>query len=188
MNICIIDNYDSFTYNIVQLVRNISGIEPAVLRNDCFEMASLAVYDKLILSPGPGVPEEAGQLLETIHTYAASKSILGICLGHQAIGSVFGARLVNIPSVRHGIATTLHRCTDDPLFDGLPEPVSAGLYHSWVVDREGFPDTLEVTMQDAEGYIMALRHKHYDVSGVQFHPESILTPSGAQMITNWLKK
>lgn len=187
MNICIIDNYDSFTYNIVQLLRNISGIEPVVLRNDCFEIASLAAYHKIILSPGPGIPSEAGLLMEAIRTYAASKSILGICLGHQAIAEVFGASLLNMPAVRHGIAGTLERCADDSLFEGLPAQIQAGHYHSWVVSTDHFPDSLEVTMRDAEGHIMALRHKTYDLKGLQFHPESILTPCGAQIISNWLK-
>jgi len=186
MNYLIIDNYDSFTYNIVQLVRHISGQEPDVKRNDCFVLSDLEVYDKIILSPGPGIPSDAGLLNEVIKVYAPHKSILGICLGHQAIGEVYGAQLVNMPEVRHGIASTLQVCVQDVLFKDLPTTIEGGHYHSWMLSKELFPDTLEVMMEDKQGNIMAVRHKQYDLKGLQFHPESILTPLGDKMIENWI--
>lgn len=185
MKVVIIDNYDSFTFNLSHLVREL-GAEVTVWRNDRFRLEELLPFDRILLSPGPGVPEEAGLLLETIRTYAGIKPILGVCLGHQAIGQAFGARLTNLSQVFHGIQSPCHRTLDDPLFDGIPETFPVGRYHSWVVDRQNFPDTLEITALSDEGQIMALRHKHYDIRGIQFHPESVLTPHGKQMINNWL--
>lgn len=187
--IVIIDNYDSFTYNLVHLVKEL-GTEVEVVRNDCFRLPDLQRYDKILLSPGPGIPEEAGLLLDTIRTYAGVKPILGICLGEQAIGEAFGARLTNLKEVFHGIQTPvkiLHE-NDDYLFNGLPDEIQAGRYHSWVVDSEGLPDELVVTAVCAEGHIMALRHRRLDVQGIQFHPESILTPDGKTIINNWLRQ
>ncbi|MDR0894088.1 MAG: aminodeoxychorismate/anthranilate synthase component II [Prevotellaceae bacterium] len=181
----IIDNYDSFTYNLVHLMREL-GHTPDVLRNDKFALADLAAYSRIILSPGPGIPEEAGLLLEVIRTYAADKAILGICLGHQAIGQVFGAKLKNLEQVYHGVQTPVRVSPEEPLFAGLPSRLSVGRYHSWVVDAEGLPECLEITADDAEGHIMALRHRTYNICGVQFHPESVLTPTGKEIMNNWL--
>ncbi len=185
MNIVIIDNYDSFTYNLSHLVKEL-GATVTVVRNDRFEMDELGKYDRILLSPGPGVPEEAGKLLDVIRTYAGKKPILGVCLGEQAIGEVFGGRLTNLKSVYHGIQSRISIVTDDPIFAGLPREISVGRYHSWVVDTDGFPECLEVTAVSSEGHIMALRHKELDVRGIQFHPESILTPDGKQMLRNWI--
>mgnify|MGYP002626365162 CR=1 FL=1 len=186
MKIVIIDNYDSFTYNLSHLVKEL-GADVTVLRNDQFEMEQLEAFDKIILSPGPGIPSEAGLLLDVIRTYAGRKPILGICLGHQAIGEVFGGKLENLSDVFHGVATEGTLLGNDPIFAGLPERITMGRYHSWVVSREGFPDCLEVTAESDEGQIMALRHRTLDVRGIQFHPESVLTPEGKEMINNWLK-
>ena len=187
MRICIIDNYDSFTYNLAHLVRE-AGAEVTVYRNDQFHMEQLEEFDKLILSPGPGIPEEAGLLLEVIRCYAFRKPLLGVCLGHQAIGQVFGAQLVNLSHVYHGVATPI-RIThpDDYLLAGLSPTLEVGRYHSWVVSDEGLPNCLEVTSTSEEGLIMSLRHKELDVRGLQFHPESVLTPCGKQLIENWLR-
>ena len=187
MRICIIDNYDSFTYNLAHLVRE-AGAEVTVYRNDQFRMEQLEEFDKLILSPGPGIPEEAGLLLEVIHCYAFRKPLLGVCLGHQAIGETFGAKLVNLSHVYHGVATPI-RITqpDDYLLAGLSPTLEVGRYHSWVVSEEGLPSCLEVTSTSDEGLIMSLRHKELDVRGLQFHPESVLTPCGRQLIENWLR-
>ena len=155
-------------------------------RNDEIPLEKVAGYDKIILSPGPGIPSEAGQLLPLIREYAASKSILGVCLGHQAIGETFGGKLVNLSTVYHGVALNC-KLRPSPLFEGLPGEIAVGRYHSWVVSQEGFPDVLEITAQDDNGYIMALQHKTYDVKGVQFHPESVLTPDGETILRNWLK-
>jgi anthranilate synthase component 2 len=186
MKYLIIDNYDSFTYNIVQLVRRITGKEPDVRRNDCFEIDELSGYDKILLSPGPGIPSEAGRLMEVIRRYGSTKSILGICLGHQAIGEVFGALLVRMTDVRHGIASELKCCTDDRMLRGLPQNIEAGHYHSWTLSRQDFPDVLEVVMEDQAGNIMAIRHREYDIRGLQFHPESVLTPEGEKIVANWI--
>jgi len=183
--VCIIDNYDSFTYNLCHLTRAL-GAEVTVYRNDQFDMAQLDVFDKIILSPGPGIPSEAGQLLDVIAHYAGRKPLLGICLGHQAIGEYFGAKLENLSDVFHGVATMGTRLVDDPLFTGLPERFVMGRYHSWVVSREDLPDCLEITAVSDEGQIMAMRHRDFDVRGLQFHPESILTPEGGTIIQNWL--
>lgn len=186
MRIVIIDNYDSFTYNLVSLVHEVAGIRPEVLRNDQFELGALDVFDKIILSPGPGLPADAGLLLPVIKTYANKKSILGVCLGHQAIGEVFGAKLKNIERVFHGVATPARRLLPDPLFDGIDESFEIGRYHSWVIDPATLPSELEVLAIDDEGNIMAIRHRDLDIKGVQFHPESILTPAGKQLMENWL--
>ena len=184
--IVIIDNYDSFTYNLAHLVKEL-GAEVDVLRNDKFELEELEKYDKIILSPGPGIPEEAGLLLEVIRTYAGRKPILGVCLGEQAIGQVFGGKLTNLSEVFHGIQTNVKIKNKDYIFSGLPTEIPVGRYHSWVVDTEGFPEELVITAISPEGQIMALRHRKYDVHGIQFHPESVLTPDGKQIVGNWLK-
>ncbi|MBO4729964.1 MAG: aminodeoxychorismate/anthranilate synthase component II [Bacteroidaceae bacterium] len=186
MKITIIDNYDSFTYNLAHLVKAL-GAEVRVLRNDRFQMEQLADADKLILSPGPGIPEEAGLLLDVIRTYAGKKPMLGVCLGHQAIGEVFGAKLVNLSDVFHGVQTPAIIERDDYLFAGLPQEIAVGRYHSWVVDANGLPSQLEILASSKEGQIMALRHKDYDIRGIQFHPESVLTPQGHIIINNWMK-
>ncbi|MBR6286618.1 MAG: aminodeoxychorismate/anthranilate synthase component II [Bacteroidaceae bacterium] len=185
MKIVIIDNYDSFTYNLFHLVKQM-GQEVDVIRNDKFELDELETYDKIILSPGPGIPEEAGKLLDVIRTYAGRKPILGVCLGHQAIGEVFGAKLKNLSEVFHGVATPATITKDDYLFNSLPERIMVGRYHSWVVDEEGLPDCLETTSTSDEGFIMSLRHKEYDIRGIQYHPESVLTPDGKTIIENWV--
>jgi anthranilate synthase component 2 len=205
VRVLVFDNYDSFTYNLVHLVEKIVGEKPDVARNDEIPMEKVADYDKIILSPGPGLPSEAGLLLALIKEYASRKSILGVCLGHQAIGEAFGGKLVNLSSVFHGVATPVtimrnksvtannaqtfsktHAERQD-LFNGLPETIAVGRYHSWVVADEAFPDELEITARDEKGFIMALQHKQYDVQGVQFHPESVLTPQGEIILRNWLK-
>ena len=185
MNIVIIDNYDSFTYNLSHLVKEL-GAEVTVVRNDQFQLDELEPFDKIILSPGPGIPSEAGLLLDVIRTYAGRKPILGVCLGHQAIGEVFGGRLENLSDVFHGVATEGTIVADDPIFSGLPKRITMGRYHSWVVSPDGFPDSLEVTALSDQGQIMALRHRDYPIHGIQFHPESVLTPDGKQIIKNFL--
>ncbi len=193
MRLLVFDNYDSFTYNLVHLVEKITGEKVDVYRNDELPLEKVKAYDKIILSPGPGIPEEAGLLLPLISEYAASKSILGVCLGHQAIGEAFGGKLVNLAKVYHGISTPIEvKCENSkvksPLFSGLAERIEVGRYHSWVVSEEGFPEELEITAMDDNGYIMGLQHKTYDVQGVQFHPESVLTPDGEKIMRNWLGK
>jgi anthranilate synthase component II len=183
--ILLIDNYDSFTYNLVHLIKSL-GYEVDVYRNDAITIEMAKAYDKIVLSPGPGIPSEAGLLLEVVKYLAPTKSILGVCLGHQAIGEVFGAKLINLKEVHHGIASRIDVTCDDLLFNGLGSSFEAGRYHSWAVSPTGFPDELEVTALDDSGEIMALRHKKYDVRGVQFHPESVLTPLGGQIMGNWL--
>lgn len=185
MRIAVIDNYDSFTYNLVHLVRQL-GAEVEVYRNDQFQLTQLEPFDKIILSPGPGIPSEAGLLLDVIKAYAGRKPMLGVCLGHQAIGEVFGAHLTNLSQVFHGVATEGEQLGNDPIFNGLPRRIVMGRYHSWVVDREGFPDCLQITALSDEGQIMGLRHREYDIHGIQFHPESVLTPQGAKIVANWL--
>ena len=193
MKILVFDNYDSFTYNLVHLVEKITHEKVDVYRNDQIPMEKVKEYDKIILSPGPGIPEEAGLLLPLIKEYASSKSILGVCLGHQAIGQAFGGELINLSSVFHGVATKIEVRSQEsgvgsPLFNGLPSELEVGRYHSWVVSKENFPDVLEITAEDETGMIMGLQHKTYDVQGVQFHPESVLTPMGEEIMKNWLKK
>ena len=185
MKIVIIDNYDSFTYNLSHLVKEL-GAEVSVVRNDEFELEALDAFDKIILSPGPGIPSEAGLLLDVIRQYAGRKPILGVCLGHQAIGEVFGGKLTNLSTVFHGVATEGTQLGNDYLFDGLPERITMGRYHSWVVDREGWPEALEVTALSDEGQVMALRHREMDIHGIQFHPESVLTPDGRHMLENFI--
>lgn len=185
MKIVIIDNYDSFTYNLSHLVKEL-GAEVTVYRNDKFELSSLQQFDKIILSPGPGIPSEAGLLLDVIREYAGKKPILGVCLGHQAIGESFGGRLTNLSDVFHGVATPCNIVTDDYIFEGMTSPIEVGRYHSWVVDVESIPSCLEATSLSDEGYIMSLRHRDYDIRGIQFHPESVLTPQGRQILSNWI--
>ena len=186
IKIAIIDNYDSFTYNLAHLVKEL-GAEVTVLRNDKFDIADLAQYDKLILSPGPGIPSEAGLLMDVIKTYADKKPMLGVCLGHQAIGEAFGASLTNLSEVFHGVATEGKQLGNDPIFASLPQRITMGRYHSWVVSRDGLPDCLEITALSDEGQIMGLRHKNFDIHGIQFHPESVLTPDGRTIVDNFLK-
>jgi anthranilate synthase component 2 len=185
MKIVIIDNYDSFTYNLSHLVKEL-GAEVTVVRNDQFALPELEAYDKIILSPGPGIPSEAGLLLDVIKTYAGKKPILGVCLGHQAIGECFGAQLTNLSEVFHGVATEGTQFGNDPIFAGLPQRITMGRYHSWVVSKDGLPSCLEITAESDEGQIMALRHKEYDIHGIQFHPESVLTPEGRKIISNFI--
>ena len=185
MKLLILDNYDSFTYNIVHAVREL-GVEPTVRRNDRITLDEVDAFDKIIISPGPGIPSEAGILPQLLERYAESKPILGVCLGHQAIGERFGARLRNLPQVYHGIRSTITVTVPDYIFAGLPEHLDVGRYHSWVVDSKGLPDCLEVTAVSPDGEIMAMRHRTLDVRGVQFHPESILTPQGLTIIKNWI--
>ena len=186
MKIVIIDNYDSFTYNLSHLVKEL-GADVTVFRNDKFVLNEIEQYDKIILSPGPGIPSEAGLLLDVIRTYRGRKPMLGVCLGHQAIGEVFGARLTNLSTVYHGVATEGTQYGNDPIFRGMPKRIIMGRYHSWVVDSTSLPECLEVTAMSDDGYIMALRHRHYDIHGIQFHPESVLTPEGRQIVKNWLE-
>lgn len=186
MKILLLDNYDSFTYNLLHIVRE-TGADADVLRNNKIELDEVEKYDKILLSPGPGIPEEAGLLLPLIRRYAPTKSILGICLGEQAIGEAFGAQLENLSEVFHGIASEIQVVSDDILFKNMPGTFMAGRYHSWVVSKEDFPECLEITAVDTrDNRIMGLRHRHYDVRGIQFHPESVLTPQGKTIIRNWL--
>lgn len=185
--ILILDNYDSFTYNIAHIVKEF-GYEVEIYRNDKIALDEVAQYDKIILSPGGGIPSEAGILMPLIERYASSKSILGICLGEQAIGEVFGAKLTNLDKVFHGIESRAVVVAPDPIFEGLGESFTVGRYHSWVVSKDEFPAELEVTAEDSDSLqIMALRHRKFDVRGIQFHPESVLTPVGKQIIEKWLK-
>lgn len=214
MKILLLDNYDSFTYNLLHLVKELGATDVEVVRNDQIALEEVARFDKIILSPGPGIPEEAGLLLPIIRAYAPTKSILGVCLGHQAIGEAFGASLENLKEVCHGIQTPIDLIGDDELFAGLGKELAVGRYHSWVVAREGFPACLEITAESrdvaaangdmaaasrdtasgspkstaeaAKGQIMALRHRTYDVHGIQFHPESVLTPEGKTILRNFL--
>jgi anthranilate synthase component 2 len=197
MKILVFDNYDSFTYNLVHLVEKITNEKVDVFRNDEINLDDIAKYDKIILSPGPGIPSEAGLLLDVIKKYGPTKSILGVCLGHQAIGEAFGGKLVNLSTVYHGVATPVsvlklktavngsHKATKD-LYEGLPEQINVGRYHSWIVSEDNLPKELIITAKDENGYIMGLKHTSFDVEGVQFHPESILTPDGEKIMRNWL--
>ncbi len=188
MKILLLDNYDSFTYNLMHAVKELGYPDVEVHRNDKISLDQVARFDKIILSPGPGIPSEAGLLLPIIERYAPTKSILGVCLGHQAIGEAFGAQLENLTDVYHGVQTPVEITQPDMLFEGLEPEQQVGRYHSWVVSPEGFPDSLEVTAMSQEGQIMALRHRCYDVRGIQFHPESVLTPQGKEMLSNFLKQ
>lgn len=184
--VLVIDNYDSFTYNLVHLVNEL-GWDVEVWRNDKFELADVEAYDKILLSPGPGIPEEAGLLLDVIRTYAPTKSIFGVCLGQQAIAEAFGGSLLNLGRPMHGIATPITVLdAGEVLFNDCPPVISVGRYHSWVVSPDGLPDCFTVTATDTDDEIMALRHNEFDVRGVQFHPESVLTEYGKQMMQNWL--
>lgn len=189
MKILVFDNYDSFTYNLVHLVEKITHTKVEVYRNDQIAMEKVKDYDKIILSPGPGIPQEAGMLLPLIKEYASTKSILGVCLGHQAICEAFGGTLTNLSTVYHGVATPvkIDVTKKSQLFNGLPDTLEVGRYHSWIINEDNFPAELEVTARDENNYIMALQHKKYDVQGVQFHPESVLTPMGENILRNWLK-
>ena len=190
MKILVFDNYDSFTYNLVHLLERITREKVFVFRNDQVALEDIAIYDKIILSPGPGIPEEAGLLIPLIKEYAQTKSLLGVCLGHQAIAEAFGGKLSNLDTVYHGVATPIKILdTQSEIFEGLEKEILVGRYHSWIVSDDNFPGELEITARDEHGYIMALQHKKYDIQGVQFHPESILTPEavGERMIRNWLK-
>ncbi len=187
MKILVIDNYDSFVYNLVHYLEDLDA-EVVVKRNDRFTLEEVEEYDKILLSPGPGIPDEAGLLKELIRAYAGKKPILGVCLGQQAIGEVFGGQITNLEEVFHGVATkTTILVEDEPLFTGLNKTIEVGRYHSWVVSHENFPDVLEITSLDENNQIMSLRHREFDLRGVQFHPESVLTPDGKKMIRNWIE-
>ena len=187
MKILVLDNYDSFVYNLVQYIEEIMGEAVTVRRNDAISLAEVDAFDTIILSPGPGIPEEAGIMLDVIKTYASSKKIFGVCLGQQAIGEAFGASLANLDFPYHGLETPIQIIDNqDIIFQNMPSEINVGRYHSWVVAKENLPDCFHVSAVDKEGNIMALRHKTYDVSGVQFHPESIMTAHGKQMLRNVL--
>lgn len=185
MRLLIIDNYDSFTYNIVHAIRSL-GINPDIYRNDAIALDDIDKYDKIIISPGPGIPSEAGIVPAMLQRYVTSKPILGVCLGHQAIGECFSAKLKNLPTVYHGVKSKATILKPDYLFEGLPDTIEVGRYHSWVVSDEEFPQNLEILATSPDGEIMALRHREYDIRGVQFHPESILTPEGINILRNWI--
>lgn len=188
MNVLVLDNYDSFTYNLVQYIREILGQQPTVFRNDEITLDDVDAYDVIILSPGPGVPADAGIMPALIKRYAGHKRILGVCLGHQAIGEAFGGEVYNMEEVYHGMATPIEVIKNDTLlFQNMDKELVVGRYHSWVVRDTNLPDCLEVTAVDENGQIMAMRHKEHDVFGVQFHPESIMTPMGKQMLVNFLQ-
>jgi len=185
-NIVIIDNYDSFTYNLVHYLEDLN-CTVSVFRNDEFELDELGKFDKILLSPGPGLPSDAGLLKDVISTYAGTKSILGICLGQQAIGEVFGGNLINLSKVYHGVASKVQIIVrDELLFNGLENEIEVGRYHSWVISKENFPPDLEITSIDENGEIMSIRHKKFDVKGLQYHPESVLTPDGKKILENWV--
>lgn len=187
MKILVLDNYDSFTYNLVHYIEQLTDSTVDVFRNDAIDTEDVDSYDKILLSPGPGIPADAGILIDVIKRYHTTKDIFGVCLGLQAIAEAFGGSLINLNSVFHGLATPVFHDGNDPLFDGLNSPFMAGRYHSWIADSNTLPDELSVTARDEGGNIMALRHKIYRVCGVQFHPESVLTPDGLKIIDNWLK-
>ena len=186
MKILVIDNYDSFTYNLVHLVKSVGDHEVTVVKNDPVDLKDVQNYDRIILSPGPGIPSEAGQLISVIKEYGSRKPILGVCLGHQAIGEVFGGKLINLDTVFHGLSTPINILSTESIFQNLPTTVHVGRYHSWILQKEGFPEELQITAEDEEGMIMAFKHKEYPLYAVQFHPESILTPEGKKMMENWL--
>ncbi len=188
MKILVFDNYDSFTYNLVHYIEEIVGYKVDVYRNDQIALDEIEKYDKILLSPGPGIPKDAGILIPLIQKYGPTKSIMGVCLGEQAVAEAFGGTISNLSKVYHGVATSVSvDSTKEYLFEGLPKEVNVGRYHSWVVNEEGLPDCLQVTSRDEEGQIMGINHKEYDVRGVQFHPESILTEHGKEIIKNWLE-
>lgn len=185
MEILVLDNYDSFTYNLVHIIREL-GYKMDVIRNDKIKVDAVKKYDKILLSPGPGIPDEAGIMKDVLRTYGESKSILGVCLGHQGIAEVFGGSLINIPKVLHGVTSTVEVIEDDILFKGLPRKFTATHYHSWAVVKESLPKELKVTAINNEGLVMAIAHTSFDIRGVQFHPESIMTEHGKEIIKNWL--
>ena len=188
MKILVIDNYDSFTYNLVHYIEKITGKRPDVFRNDEISIEEVGHYDKIVLSPGPGIPIEAGIILDVIRKYGSIRSILGVCLGHQAIGEAFGGKLINLDKVYHGVASKIQVLTpNDPLYAGIPNEFSVGRYHSWVVEKESLPDCFTINSIDEHGLVMGISHKQYDVKGVQFHPESVLTEHGMKMMENWIK-
>lgn len=187
MKILLIDNYDSFTHNLALMIHNHSGIRPAVVFNDKIDLDTVNQFDKIMLSPGPGIPSEAGLLKEVIEWYAPVKSILGICLGHQAIAEVFGAELINLDQVYHGVDSGIDYKIEEPLFKDVEPPFTVGRYHSWAVKSNTLPSFIEIIAKDNYGEIMGIAHKQYDVKGLQFHPESIMTPQGYKLIKNWLK-
>jgi anthranilate synthase component 2 len=188
MKLLIFDNYDSFTYNLLHLVKELGYTDVEVHRNDRLSLDEVERFDKIILSPGPGIPSEAGLLLPLIKRFAPTKSILGVCLGHQAIAESFAGKLINLRNVYHGVATPVDIIAEHAIFDGLPPRLSIGRYHSWIVSRDGFPEELQMTAIDSDGEIMALKHKIFDIHGVQFHPESILTPEGKTIMKNFLRQ
>lgn len=185
MKCVIIDNYDSFTYNLAHLIKEVGG-EVTIFHNDDFQLNELECFDKIILSPGPGLPSQAGQLMNVIRHYAGHKPILGVCLGHQAIAESFGAKLENLSDVFHGVSAEIIQPVNSPLFAGLKRPIIVGCYHSWAVSKDDFPDCLEIIAETSDGIIMALRHRDYNLYGIQFHPESVLTPQGNRILHNWL--
>lgn len=185
MKCVIIDNYDSFTYNLAHLIKEVGG-EVTIFHNDDFQLNELECFDKIILSPGPGLPSQAGQLMNVIRHYAGHKPILGVCLGHQAIAESFGAKLENLSDVFHGVSAEIVQPVNSPLFAGLKHPIIVGRYHSWAVSKDDFPDCLEIIAETSDGIIMALRHRDYNLYGIQFHPESVLTPQGNRILHNWL--
>jgi anthranilate synthase component 2 len=187
MKILVIDNYDSFTYNLVHALKKFEGVSVTVKRNDEVADGEPELYDKIVFSPGPGIPVEAGSLLSIIRDYAGKKPMLGVCLGHQAIGEAFGGTLQNMNDVLHGIATPITIVAKSYLFENIPETFDAGRYHSWIVEKESLPEILEITSIDKEGRIMSFHHKEYDIQGVQFHPESVLTPIGEKILENWVR-
>ncbi len=187
-HILVIDNYDSFTYNLVHYIRNLTDDPLVVYRNDEISIDEIRKFDKILLSPGPGIPIEAGICLDLIREYAPSKSILGVCLGHQAIGEAFGGKLINLDRVYHGVATPIQiLVADEPLHQDIPSRINVGRYHSWVLDRERLPGCFTITSEDESGMIMGISHQQYDVRGVQYHPESVLTECGMKIMENWLK-
>jgi len=189
MKILVLDNYDSFTYNLVQYIERVLKRAIDVKRNDQISLEELAIYDKILISPGPGIPSEAGICLDLIKEYGPSKSILGVCLGHQAIAEAYGGSITNLSTVYHGVTGQMKQLVDDEyLFSGVPTEFDAGRYHSWVVEHDTLPRDLEITVENDEGYIMAIRHREHDVRGVQFHPESVLTEYGGMMILNWINR
>lgn len=187
MKILVIDNYDSFTYNLVHALKKFEGVTVEVKRNDEVAEGEPDLYDKIVFSPGPGLPEEAGSMLSIIKNYAGKKPMLGVCLGHQAIGESFGGTLQNMNNVLHGIATPITVVSESYLFDNIPETFDAGRYHSWIVEKDSLPEVLEITSIDKEGRIMSFQHREFDIQGVQFHPESILTPIGEKILENWVR-
>ena len=187
MKILVFDNYDSFTYNLVQMIKELTTASVEVFRNNEIPLEQVKSYDKILLSPGPGIPSESGLLLPLIKEYAATKSIFGVCLGQQAIAESFGGSLSNLSKVYHGIATEVQLTNSSILFEGLPQSFKVGRYHSWVVNEQDLPKDLIITSKDEDGFIMSLEHTQFDVKGVQYHPESVLTPNGAKIIENWLK-